>query len=266
MQKNFLQSLTPALPHWLKSSAVVGEGLKLGSSAGARLGLRRLLYASEAEIVLKILAALGRPSSAREVKDYQGECKSLFSPEQRLYFSSRELVLYPLVRILKPKTVVETGCAWGGSAAYLLAALQKNDSGTLISIDLPASDTIQHKEMGIREGEIGALIPAELRNRWKLVVGDARVWLPRVLVENEADIFIHDSLHTATHQAFEYQTARSLMKKDAVIASDDIRWNDSFPSFLRLHRLTGFAPLGDKNFGITVNAFVADEIQYGLFR
>jgi hypothetical protein len=82
----------------------------------------------------------------------------------------------------------------------------------------------------------------------------------------DADIFIHDSLHTTTHQTFEYETARSLMRNNTVIASDDIRANDSFPNFLRLHNLRGYAPLRQTNFGITVNQFDPYEIECGLFR
>jgi hypothetical protein len=160
----------------------------------------------------------------------------------------------------------QTGCSWGGSAAFLLAALHKNAHGCLVSIDLPASETVQMKEVGVRNSDIGALIPSTLRSRWNLIIGDARSCLPKLLTETDADIFIHDSLHTTPHQAFDYETARSLMKNNTVIASDDIRWNDSFPNFLKLHNLRGYAPLSNRNFGITVNQFDPYDIKCGLFR
>jgi hypothetical protein len=265
-QKNAFQALTSLAPHWLKSNAVAGKILKHGSAALTQLGTRHLLYDNEVSIVSGLLARLNKPASLKDIHQLQDECRHLFPSQKFLYYSSRELVLYPLVRLLKPRHIVETGCAWGGSAAYLLAALQKNGSGHLVSIDLPAGDTVQHKAMGISEAQIGQLIPQDLRGAWTLIVGDARVHLPKILAETDAEIFIHDSLHTATHQAFEYETARSLMREKSILASDDIRWNDSFFSFIRLHGLRAYAPLGNKNFGITLNDFDSEEKKCGLFR
>ena len=120
--------------------------------------------------------------------------------------------------------------------------------------------------MNTRKEDIGALIPDDLRESWDLVVGDARTALPKIFAAQSVDLFIHDSLHTATHQMFEYEVARSLMEEGAIIASDDTRWNASFVVFLKLHRLAGYAPLGNKNFGITVNHFDSYETTQGLFR
>ena len=45
-------------------------------------------------------------------------------------------LLYSLVRMLKPKLVVETGCYTGHSTYYLAMAVKKNDYGRVISIDI----------------------------------------------------------------------------------------------------------------------------------
>lgn len=44
-------------------------------------------------------------------------------------------VLYSLVRSAKPETIVEVGSAFGYSTCYIAAALQRNKSGILYSID-----------------------------------------------------------------------------------------------------------------------------------
>ena len=47
------------------------------------------------------------------------------------------LVLYFLVKKLKPKIVIETGVAAGVSSYFILKAMHENKKGKLISIDLP---------------------------------------------------------------------------------------------------------------------------------
>jgi len=51
------------------------------------------------------------------------------------------LVLYGLVRALRPKYVVETGIATGVSTSFVCAALIENGFGNLYSIDLPPQVT-----------------------------------------------------------------------------------------------------------------------------
>ncbi len=64
-------------------------------------------------------------------------------------------------------------------------------------------------------------------------------FLPKLLIKNDVDIFIHDSLHTRTHMLFEYNCARALMRPNAVIISHDILWNKAFFSFIASHNLKG---------------------------
>jgi hypothetical protein len=45
--------------------------------------------------------------------------------------------IYAVVRILKPRAMVETGVANGKSSALILRALERNGSGRLYSVDLP---------------------------------------------------------------------------------------------------------------------------------
>jgi len=127
--------------------------------------------------------------------------------------------------MLKPKKVVETGVAYGNSSAYILLALQKNEKGTLYSID-SIFRPWESKEM------IGSVIPNNLRENWKLIVGKSKERLKKTLLElEEIDIFFHDSLHTYKNMMFEFETAWPMIKKDGFLISDDVIGNNAFNDF-----------------------------------
>jgi predicted O-methyltransferase YrrM len=171
---------------------------------------------------------------------------------------------YGLMRELKPSIVVETGTATGESASLILAALHRNMSGRLISINLPAVAGKLTMEVTLKPTEIGCLIPEAYRSRWEYIRGDAKECLPKVLLENRADVFIHDSLHTRTHMLYELNVARALLPEGGIIISDDILWNKAFVTFLESHDLRGITCESNPNLAITVNRFDAYEKSIGL--
>jgi predicted O-methyltransferase YrrM len=172
--------------------------------------------------------------------------------------------LYALVRSLRPHAIVETGTASGFSTTYLLAALERNELGRLISIDLPfalddagelrsivADTSIDlHDSSPVPVGEQpGWAIPDDLRGRWELRLGDARDLLPAVLTETgELGIFFHDSLHTREHMLFEFEAAWPHLVAGGVLVADDVfqRKHDALPEFARRvgRRFTTFGNLG----------------------
>jgi predicted O-methyltransferase YrrM len=174
------------------------------------------------------------------------------------------VIYYALIREICPKIVVETGTATGSMTAYILAALNKNESGSLISIDIPPVKGMLTMNLSLSSEDIGYWIPDVYRNRWRYLEGDAKLLLPKVLADEDVDVFIHDSLHTRSHMMFEYSVARALMRMNALIASDDVLWNNSFDDFLMANRLIGYAPHGNPNIAIAVNLFDSFEIDQGL--
>lgn len=172
--------------------------------------------------------------------------------------------LYFLVRALRPTTVVETGTANGVSTAYVLAALDRNGAGRLVSIDLPfeaagdggyeplvtgtAIDMYDVSPLP-RGKPPGWMVPEELRGRWDLRLGDARELLPALLEDaSEVEFFFHDSLHTREHMLFEFRTLWPHLASGGVLAADDIfqRKHDALPAFAREvgRRFTTFGNLG----------------------
>ena len=127
---------------------------------------------------------------------------------------------YALIKLLKPDIVVETGVGAGVSSWTILHAMNENRIGRLISIDLPTPNTELLPE-------VGYLVPQELRTRWDLRTGPARLLLPQVLNELvEIDIFQHDSRHSYSNQIREYLSAWPFIKSGGVLVSDDVN-NDA---------------------------------------
>lgn len=146
--------------------------------------------------------------------------------------------LYGFCRRLKPDVIVETGVHYGATSAFILQALHDNNRGKLYSIDLPNQQylrddgTLHHD--AFNPSMVGFAVPETLRDRWSLVLGDARQKLPEVISALDSiDIFHHDSMHTYKHMQFEYSTAWSKLKVGGILMSDDIRWNNAFSDFCR---------------------------------
>jgi methyltransferase family protein len=156
---------------------------------------------------------------------------------------------YRLTRLARPTLAVETGVHYGRSSVAILAALRRNGSGRLVSIDLPkvaGSVNVDGRvdSAHVRSwNETGHLVPRELRDRWELRLGDARELLPKA-VAGGVGFFLHDSDHSYAHQAFEYETAWAALVPGGILASDDTDWSAAWPEFLERYR-GAYQPLED---------------------
>ena len=144
--------------------------------------------------------------------------------------------LYIIVRILKPKKIVETGVWAGISTSFILRALERNKMGKLYSIDLPTYDfkTAEEQRMKAmpKKAIPGWIIPKYLKKRWKLLIGSSQQHLPKLLRELKGiNMFIHDSLHTYDHMTFEFQKAWPFVSDDGFLLADNINWNNAFYDF-----------------------------------
>ncbi len=162
--------------------------------------------------------------------------------------------LYCAIRIMRPHIVFETGVFDGRSSAVILAAMARNQTGELVSIDLPARKEIPGATDRMCGGmqttlppgcDPGWLVPDYLRGRYRLHFGDSRVLLPSLLKwYGKIDVFLHDSLHTYEHQRFEYETAYPHILNSGLLLSDDIFWSAAFHSFTRKKQVP-YVNLGD---------------------
>jgi len=159
--------------------------------------------------------------------------------------TSREMgiILYIVIRLIKPEIVLETGVASGISSAYILSALKENKKGKLFSIDLPYEIDKEYPLNYIKkEGETfiprdknpGWLIPEELKKGWHLEFGKSSEKLLPLLNELKSiDIFIHDSEHSYENMIWEYQTVWPFLKENGILFSHDINWNTAFDEFCK---------------------------------
>ena len=132
---------------------------------------------------------------------------------------------YVACRALCARSVVETGVAYGVTTSFVLQALAQQQSGQLLSVDLPplgsAADTF-----------VGFLVPQQLRSRWQLYRGQSRRVLPVVLEKvRTLDLFIHDSLHTHRNMSWEFREAWSCLRPGGLLISDDVDQNSAFEDF-----------------------------------
>jgi predicted O-methyltransferase YrrM len=161
------------------------------------------------------------------------------------------IYLYGVLRKVQPETAVETGVANGFSTAFSLLALQANGAGRLHSIDLPREAGREYEAGTFYEGdgragippgsEPGWLIPAELKERWALVLGRSQEKLPPLLERlGTIEFFMHDSEHSFDCMWFEFNQAWPALRPGGVLVSDDI---NSTPAFWRFAAEVAREPL-----------------------
>ncbi|HYA69998.1 MAG TPA: class I SAM-dependent methyltransferase [Thermoplasmata archaeon] len=155
----------------------------------------------------------------------------------------KEVLLYLLVRSLRPERVVETGVWYGWSSRAILTALHANARGQLTSIDLPTTGTGRTYSDGTFDpihvgaaADTGRAVPEYLRDRWNLrVVGTAAestAALETASAEG-TDMFLHDSEHSYENMSREFRIAWDGLRPRGVLYADDVDWNRAFPEFAR---------------------------------
>lgn len=163
------------------------------------------------------------------------------------WFAYQRVLIYVLIRYLKPKHLLETGVYYGGNTVFLLAAVHKNQYGTVHSIDLPdikirkrsvKGDNIdnlaRHAFVGDSELydealEPGFIVPDYLKGKWKYLEGSSIEVIPTL--NYEFGFYIHDSDHSFHFLNKELAVSMDKMSKDAVIVVDDLNWSNSFFKF-----------------------------------
>ncbi len=163
------------------------------------------------------------------------------------WFAFERVLIYVLIRHLKPQTVLETGVYYGGNSAFALAALARNRRGCMVSIDFPdakirgtSGAVARHSLVG--DSELynpalrpGFIVPPSLNSRWELIEGDSLKVIPR---QNRVfDFYIHDSDHSMQFLSHELAAAWKKLSLRAVLLVDDIDWSNAFFAFCVKQRL-----------------------------
>lgn len=150
------------------------------------------------------------------------------------------LIIYLIIRMRKPSTVLETGVAAGVSSTYILRSLEDNKLGRLHSIDLPPEevigktlpDALSYDKLFVSHKEPGWLVPDSLRKRWSLEFGDVKQVLPDLVRRlRQIDFYFNDDLRVPEHMFWEFQMVWPFLSKNGIVLVDDI--NYGYCNFVR---------------------------------
>lgn len=188
-----------------------------------------------------------------KVREEHGFTKAIFAREtidSADWFAFERILIYVLVRHLKPETVLETGVYYGGNTSFLLAGLHRNGGGRLVSIDLPDSairagvsaDSVQRhplvgdSELYERTLQPGFIIPDYLKSHWDFVEGNSLEVIPTR--RETFDLYLHDSDHSMDFLTAELSAAWPRLSPKATVVVDDIDWSNAFFSFCVTRQLS----------------------------
>jgi predicted O-methyltransferase YrrM len=134
-------------------------------------------------------------------------------------------LLFFLARNLGATKVLETGVALGWSSLAILAGLRGRHGAQLVSVDMP------YVKRG-NESDVGAAVPPELHENWKLIRLADREGIPRALrYLGRLDLAHYDSDKTPEGRMFAYPALWSALTPGGYLVSDDVSDNMAFLQF-----------------------------------
>ena len=215
----------------------VGPRASIVSPAARKAIRQRMLFFRQA--ALDRLAALGGvppgefAALRRELRE--GDLPEVLLQRGAGIAFTRELpqgaLLYLLVRATRPRRVVETGIGPGYSTAWLLAALDRNGVGELVSLG-PGPTT--GRSSGVQNVSVGQFVPPSLRSRWTLAIGNSEERLRQILATGpRIDLFFYDNGPDATRARFELRSAWDALSDRGILLAHHIDANAAWGEFCR---------------------------------
>jgi hypothetical protein len=165
--------------------------------------------------------------------------------------------IYGVVRLIRPLHVVEVGVSSGISSAYILKALERNERGTLHSIDLPKPEVKRSGGPSLASWSIptgrssGWAVPFRLRGRWDLRLGDKRNVIPLLADElPRVDLFLYDVPHNDVRDWPEFQAVDRRMRRGGVAIADHGPGGELCAALRRWARQRSATPVGRQGLGL----------------
>ncbi len=135
-------------------------------------------------------------------------------------------LIYFLIRLKKPKTIVETGVAAGFSTQTILSAINKNGHGFLFSSDFP------YFRIKDPERYIGCIVDQKLKDNWRLYIkGDKRNIQEIMSKIDKVDFLHYDSDKSYSGRKYVFNILKSKLDSDYIIMMDDIQDNAFFKNY-----------------------------------
>ena len=146
-------------------------------------------------------------------------------------------LLYLLTRSARPARVVETGVRPGYSTAWILAALDANGFGELVSL---GPGTAAGRSTAVENVSVGQFVPPALRSRWTLALGNTESRLREILAGSPSvDLFLYDNGPDAARARFELRAAWDVLGDGGLLLATHVDANSAWEEFCRLQ---GLAP------------------------
>ena len=141
-------------------------------------------------------------------------------------------LLYDCVRLLKVRSVIETGIAYGWSSLAILKGLSQNGFGKLYSVDMP----YPRKK---NENDVGIVVPNNLRKNWILIRKPDNPGIISALNKagGEIDLCHYDSDKSWWGRQFAYPILWKSLNSKGLFISDDIQDNLYFSIFVKKNSL-----------------------------
>jgi predicted O-methyltransferase YrrM len=185
--------------------------------------LARALPVTEKEA----LAALDEVARDEQLHEDYARLRRLSLVPRRMRLGPR-LLWWAVVRLRKPRLVVETGVWYGLGSAALLRALELNAAeghdGRLISFDPDSTG--------------GWLVPERLQPRWNWVKARTDEALEPLLSGEHVDLFIHDTPSNYARERAEFEVALRHAAQGAVLISSN---GQNTPALAELSAVEGLA-------------------------
>ncbi len=132
-------------------------------------------------------------------------------------------LLYALTVLTRAQRVVETGVAFGWSSMAILAALNEQQAGKLVSVDMPYPKMDYEKWVGLA-------VPADFQSRWSVIREPDRFGLGKAiaLLGGQIDLCHYDSDKSYSGRRYGYALMWKALRPGGIFISDDIEDNLAF--------------------------------------
>jgi cephalosporin hydroxylase len=197
------------------------------------LGLRNKYRSAKNEVGIRLANAFAKPNK---------NINSVYFHPSDMCESDR-IMLYALVRGMRPERVLEIGARWGGSARIISSALEDSGFGQAVGID--------------PEPQAFRPTPADLFNRYMLMTGYSPEAIPAAAAQlgGKIDFAFIDAMHTHDHVLADFTgVVPHLSKRSHVLLHDTFHVGinaaimevlSANPSFVDCGFVTRYPEIGD---------------------
>jgi hypothetical protein len=223
---SYVFSSVPAWAKWIFTSREESN-FTYDLTEGNLLYLSHVIAAITGASVSQARACIDELRNDRELAQHL-EARTLESDfrsvaDRRIGYG-RRLGWYALVRLTKPKVVVETGVDKGLGAAVLCAAVLRNreegHEGKYYGTDIVPT--------------AGWLLSGKYAAGGEILYGDSIESL--TMLDETIDVFINDSDHSADYEAREYETILPKLADNGLILADNAHVTTKLAEFSRDHQ------------------------------